>query len=200
MQFDRRVAQLQALVGDVEVLLDRWERHRRGVGRDFGPEPAQHFVNGHPEGLAGKVVQSDVHQAEDVDRELLDPVELPDPVPQPLPPQRVLADELVAQPAVDEVFEDDPAARLRQALHALVGGDPQQAPFELGLGTRQPGAPHERRCAGWDAEPLNFDPGYFHELPLSLWADVDNCSLATILRRSSGPPKLSEGRRLPLPT
>ena len=108
-------------------------------------------------------------------------------MPQPLSSQRVLADELVAQPAVDEVLEDDPAARLREPFHALVGGNPQEAPLQLGLGTRQPGAPDERRGTGWDAEPLNFDPGYFHELPLSLWADVDNWSLATILRRSSGP-------------
>ena len=96
-----------------------------------------------------------------------------------------------------------PRRACREPLHALVGGNPQQAPFELGLGTREPGAPHERRGTGWDAEPFNFDPRYFHELPLSLWADVDHCSQPTILRcswsspQTAGAPEVATGLRRP---
>ena len=96
VELDRGVAELEALVGDVQVLLGRRERRRRGVRRDrlaVGPEQA---VDWNTEDAALEIPESDVHHAEEPDRELLGPVELPEPVPEPLSPVGALPDELLA--------------------------------------------------------------------------------------------------------
>jgi hypothetical protein len=96
VELDRGVAEFEALVGDVQVLLDGRERRRRGVRRDrlaIGPEQA---VDWNTEDAALEIPECDVHHAEEPDRELLGPVELPEPVPEPLSPVGALPDELVA--------------------------------------------------------------------------------------------------------
>ena len=135
VQLYGRVTELEALVGDVEVLLDRREGHGGGIGGDLGPEPTEQLVHRHPESLPGQVVQRHVDQAEHVEGELFYPVELPDPVPQPFPPEGVLSHQLFSQAAVDEVLEDDPSARRSYAVDTTVGAYPQSSSLELGLGT-----------------------------------------------------------------
>src|SRR5271157_4893627 len=78
VELDRAVAQLEALVSDVEVLIDRGERHGGRVGRDLLSERSpEQLVGRHAERLAGNVKQGYVDQAENVDRELLDAVQFP---------------------------------------------------------------------------------------------------------------------------
>ena len=126
VELDRGVAELEALVGDVEVLLDGRERRRRGVRRDrvaVGPEQAVHR---NPENASLEVPERDVDHAEEPDRELLGPVELPKPVPEPLAPVGPLADELVPKDAVDDVGEHRPAPLVvGLADGAVFGRDPE---------------------------------------------------------------------------
>ena len=109
VELDRLEAELEALVGDLEVLLGRRERGRRGIRRDgiaVGPEQP---VDRHPEQASLEIPQGDVDDTEEPDRELLRAVELPEPVPEPLPPVGPLADELLAKHPVDDVGQHRPA-------------------------------------------------------------------------------------------
>ena len=80
----------------------------------------------HTEHAALEVPQRDVDDAEEPDRELLGPVELPEPVPEPFAPVGALADELVAQDAVDDVGEHRPAPLVvGLADRSVLGRDPE---------------------------------------------------------------------------
>ena len=103
VELDRREAELEALIGDVEVLLGRRERRGRRIRGDrvaVGPEQP---VDRHPENASLEIPQGDVDDPEEPDRELLRAVELPEPMPEPLAPVGTLADELLAKHPVDDV-------------------------------------------------------------------------------------------------
>src|SRR5581483_3737278 len=84
VQLDRRVAELEALVTHLEELLDRRERRRRGVRGNRVPVRPQQTMHRDAEATRLEVPEGDVDDAEQPDRELLGPVELPQPVPEKL--------------------------------------------------------------------------------------------------------------------
>ena len=105
VKLDRGIAELEALVGDIEELLDRGERRRGRASGDLIAIGAEQPVNGDTEDAALEVPESDVNNTQEPDRELLRTVELPEPVPEPLPSLGSLADELVSEYAVHDVGE-----------------------------------------------------------------------------------------------
>src|SRR5207244_300112 len=94
--------------------------------------------------LAREVPQRHVDETQGIDGELLDAVELPDAVPPPLLLQWVLANQLVAQTALDEVGHDHAAVRPGPALDAVVGDHAQHGAGAGLLRPRQPCAPPKR--------------------------------------------------------
>ena len=152
------IAELEALVGDVEVLLDRRERRRRGVRGDrvaVGPEQA---VHGDAENAALEIPESDVDDAEEPDRELLGAVELPEPVPEPLAPVGSLADELVAENAVDDVGEHRPAPLVvGLADCAVFGRDPEDGGRAGRRGAAKTLPPGERRGDRREGDQVDVD-------------------------------------------
>ena len=120
------IAELEALIGDLEVLLDRREGRRRRVRGDRLPVRAEQAVHRDAEDTALEIPERDVDDAEQPDRELLGPVELPESMPEPLAAVGPLPDELVAEDAVDDVGEHRPAPLVvGLADRAVVGRDPE---------------------------------------------------------------------------
>ena len=60
VELDRRIAELEALVGDVEELLDRREGRRRRVRGDLIAVGAEQTVNGHAQDPALEIPERDV--------------------------------------------------------------------------------------------------------------------------------------------
>src|SRR5205085_12346001 len=117
---------LEARVGDVEELLGRGEGGRGAARGDRGAIRAEQTVSRDPEYPALEIPQCEVADAEQPDRELLRAVELPQPVPEPLPPVRPLANELFAKHAVDDVGKHRPAPLvIRLPDLAPIGRDAQ---------------------------------------------------------------------------
>ena len=80
----------------------------------------------HSESPGLEVPQRDVDDAEQPDRELLGPIQLPQPVPEPLALVGTLADQLLAQDAIDDVSEHRPAPFVvGLADRTVLGCDPQ---------------------------------------------------------------------------
>ena len=80
----------------------------------------------HPEETRFHVPERDVDDAEHPDRELLGPVELPQPVPEKLATVGALADELLAEDPIDDVAEHGAAPLVVGLTHcAVVGRDPE---------------------------------------------------------------------------
>jgi hypothetical protein len=148
VELDCGVAQLQALGDHVEVFLDGRERHRRRVRRDRvakAPEEPPRRLARDP---AREIPQRGVDQAEDVQRQLLGAVELPQAMPQPFAVERVRAEQLVAQDAIRDVLEDrarTPPGSERDALGTVGGADPERRAFAVGWTATQASAPGERR-------------------------------------------------------
>jgi hypothetical protein len=95
----------------------------------------------------------------------VDPVELPDPVPEPLARQRVLAEQLGPEDALDQVVEHHRGAGPGEegdSLDARVGADPQHAALAGGRAAGQPVAPAERRVCGGHGHPEGLDVGDLH--------------------------------------
>ena len=67
------------------------------------------------------------------DRDLLDPVDLPDQPPQPLGEQRVLADQAL-QPALDQAHDRRAERHAHGAVDALVGIDAEDGVERLLVG------------------------------------------------------------------
>ena len=99
-----------------------------------------------------EIPQGDVDDAEEPDRELLGPVELPQPVPQPLAAVGALADELLAQNAVDDVRQHA-AAPLVVGLadRPVFGRDPEDG-GRAGLGRAPETPPPGERRGHWREE------------------------------------------------
>jgi hypothetical protein len=96
----------------------------------------------------------------------VDPVEFPDPVPQPLPLGRVLAQKLRAEHPLDEVVEHDGrpgTGEERDAFHAFVRPDPQYRTVTGRRAAGQTVAPPERRVGGGYVHPEGFDMCDLHE-------------------------------------
>ena len=80
----------------------------------------------HAEDAPPRDPQGDIDDAEEPDRELLRAVELPEAVPKPFAAVGALADELLAEDAVDDVAEHRPAPLVVGLAHrAVVGRDPE---------------------------------------------------------------------------
>ncbi len=109
VQLDGGIAELEALVGDVEELLDGCERRRGRARGDRIAVRAEQSVDRDAENAALEVPESDVEEPDQPDRELVGAVELPEAVPQPFAPVGPLADELVPENAVDDVDQHRPA-------------------------------------------------------------------------------------------
>jgi hypothetical protein len=104
------------------VLVERVPCDRRGVGRDSRVVAAQHLVDRHARLLALDVPEQAVEDAEMPDRDLLDPVDLPDQPPQPLGEKRVLADELL-EPPLDQALHRGAVRHAHGAEEPFVGVD-----------------------------------------------------------------------------
>ena len=112
----------------------------------------------HSEHPSLEVPQCDVHHAEEPDRELLGPVELPQPVPEPLAPVGPLAHELVAEDAVDDVREHRPAPLVVGLTDgAVLGRDPKDSGrARLGGAAKTP-PPLERRGDRREENEIDVD-------------------------------------------
>ena len=102
--------------------------------------------------------------AEDVDRNLLEAVELPDPVPEALALERVGAEQLCSEPPAHDVVEDDAA---EQCPYPTM---PSSVPRTSQPSTRSgsdPGRPSRHRKGGVDRGLLaqnDIDRGDLHVL------------------------------------
>ena len=112
----------------------------------------------HPENASLEVPESDVDDAEEPDRELLGPVELPEPVPEPLAPVGPLADELLAKDPVDDVGEHRPAPLVvGLADRAVLRRDPEDG-GRAGLGgAAETLPPGERRGDRGEENQIDVD-------------------------------------------
>ena len=83
-------------------------------------------MHGDAEHTGFEVPERDVDDAEHPDRELLGPVELPQPVPEKLAAVGTLPDELLAQDPIDDVAEHGAGPLVVGLTHcAVVGRDPE---------------------------------------------------------------------------
>lgn len=165
VQLDAPVAQLQALVGHVEELRDAGERRGGGVGGDGVPETAEQAPDRFAVVAAGQVPQGDVDQPQGGEREFVDTVQLPHPVPQPLPLERVGSDQFRAEDPVHQVPQHGVGAGTgehRHALGSLVGPDVQDRAVAHRSAAAQPVAPVEGRTGCRNVDPVHFDMGDLH--------------------------------------
>lgn len=107
VELDGGVTGVQALVGDVEILLHTGERDRTGVGGKRVAVRAEQAVHRHTGGLPRDVPQGDVDQSERIYRKLFNAVELPQPVPEQLTRKWVVAQQVLTDPPFDEVGHDE---------------------------------------------------------------------------------------------
>ena len=78
----------------------------------------------HAEQAPLEIPECNIDDPEEPDRELLGPIELPEPVPQPFAAVGALTDELVAEHPVDDVGEHRPAPLVvGLSNRAVVGRD-----------------------------------------------------------------------------
>ena len=159
MQLDRGVAKFEALRDHIQVLLGGRERHRGRVRRDRPAKAAQELPGRLARDPASQIPQRRVNQAEDEQRELLGTVQLPHPVPQPLPLERVRAGQFIAQDAIADVLQDRARAapgRERDALRARLGADPQHPALTIRRCTPQPPPPGEGRLRTRDRDGVGL--------------------------------------------
>ena len=93
MQLDRTESIVETLVGNVEKLRRVSEGNGAGIGRNPVPGATDDFIERQASELCREIPEGDVNRAERVEREFLDPVDLPDLAPEMLLEQGILADE-----------------------------------------------------------------------------------------------------------
>ena len=112
----------------------------------------------HAEHPAFEIPEGDVDDAEQPDRELLGPVELPEAVPQPLAAVGALTDELLAEDPVDDVGEHRPAPLVVGLAHrAVLRRDPEHGRRACGVRASQAPPPRERRRHRREGNQLNVE-------------------------------------------
>ena len=143
MQLDGPEPVLKALVGDVQELFGVPEGHGAGVSRDTISRTTDHLVEGQPGDFRRQVPERYVNDTEGIERQFLDAIDLPDLTPQVLLQQRILPDEDVSQPPIDEIDHDRATGCVGDALEAVVGPDRQPGRDRLHAGTGQSLPPYE---------------------------------------------------------
>jgi hypothetical protein len=115
-------------------------------------------VDGDAENTALEVPERDVDDAEQPDRKLLGAVELPDSMPELLASFGSLADELVAEDAVDDVGQHRPAPLVvGLADRALVSRNSEDCGGTSLCGAPKTPAPGERRRDGGEVDQVDVD-------------------------------------------
>jgi hypothetical protein len=121
VQLDSRIAKRKTLVYDIQVLIGRVKRDGACIRWDAGAKRSQQLMHRLIDVLTGDVPEGGVNESLDIDWELFDTVEFPKPVPEPLSPQRILADKFIPQAAFNDIGDDWTTNGGNNAFNPLVG-------------------------------------------------------------------------------
>ena len=118
-----------------------------------------------PEDPALEVPERHVDDAEEPDRELLRPVELPEPMPEPFAPVGALTDEFVSQNPVDDVGQHRPAPLVvGLANRAALGRNAKDGGCTRTVRAAQAVPPSERRRNGRERDQVDINRGDSHRV------------------------------------